>query len=173
LAYFYFDFNDGKKQTVRNLVCALVTQFSGRCSSCPECLATLYSHSLDGQHQPTTTSLTQILRKIIGNFPHAYIVVDALDECSEQDDLLSFLEEVTSWNLGSLHILATSRPDRMTTERLARRISYAIDIRSALVDPDIRIYVRERLQNEFSLSKWPLKVKKEIEATLMEGANGM
>jgi hypothetical protein len=173
LAYFYFDFNDGNKQTVRNLVCSLVTQFSRRCSSFPESLATLYSNCLDGQHQPTTTSLKQVLRDILGTFPHAYIVVDALDECSERDDLLSVLEEITSWNQDSLHILATSRPDRMTIERLSCGISHVIDIQGALVDADIRIHVRERLQNEFSLSKWPSKVKVEIESGLMEGAKGM
>jgi hypothetical protein len=133
----------------------------------------LYSNTLDGQNQPSTTSLTQILRDILTYFRHAYIVLDALDECSEQDDLLSFLGEITDWKLDSLHILATSRPDRMTIEHLACGISDAIDIQNAIVDADIRIHIRERLQNEFSLSKWPLKVKDEIETSLMEGAHGM
>jgi hypothetical protein len=43
-----------------------------------------------------------------------YIVLDALDECAEQDDLLSFLHAITYWKLNILHILAAiaSRPDR-------------------------------------------------------------
>jgi hypothetical protein len=172
-AFFYFDFNDPKKQVVRSLICSLVTQFSRRCIGIPAGLATLYSNCLDGQHQPTTASITAILQGIITSFHHAYIVLDALDECIEQDDLLSFLEDVTDWGLDNLHILATSRPDHITRECLVSRITDAIDLQNALVDEDILTYVRERLQNDVRLRKWQPKVKDEIEMTLMEGAKGM
>jgi hypothetical protein len=173
IAYFYFDFNDGRKQSVRNLISSLVTQLSRKCPSCPDCLATLYSSCIYGLNQPSTSSLTQILRDILAIFRHAYIVLDALDECSEQDDLLSFLEEIADWKLDPLHILVTSRPDRMTIERLACKFSNAIEIQSAIVDVDIRIHILERLQNDFQLSKWRMNVQDEIEASLMEGAHGM
>lgn len=172
-AYFYFDFNDAKKRVVKSLISSLVTQFCRRCAFIPEGLATLYSNSLDGRHQPTITSPTKILRNILTAFRHAYIVLDALDECTEQDDLLSFIEEITDWKLDGLHILATSRQDQMTNERLASRISDSVDLQSAIVDLDIRVHIRERLRSDFSLKKWPPKVKEEIEKSLMEGANGM
>jgi hypothetical protein len=172
LAYFYFDFKDAKKQVVRSLICSLVTQFSRTCTSTPEGLATLYSKCLDGQHTPTSTSLMKALRDIITGFHHAYIVIDALDECAEPDDLLSFIEEVTGWGLDNLHILATSRRNQIT-EFVASRTSYTINIQSAVVDMDIQTHIRERLQNDIRLRKWPLKVKQEIESGLMLGAKGM
>jgi hypothetical protein len=172
-AFFYFDFNDPKKQIVQSLICSLVTQFSRRRAGIPEGLDTLFLNCLDGQYQPTTASLTTILRDILSGFHHAYIVLDALDECIEQDDLLSFLEEITGWGLGNLHILATSRPDQITRECLVSRITAAIDLQSAVVDADILTHVRERLQNDIRLRKWPLKVKDEIQVSLMEGAKGM
>jgi len=172
-AFFYFDFNDPKKQIVRSLICSLVTQFSRRCAGIPAGLAALYSHCLDGQHQPTTASLTTILRDVLTGFRHAYVVLDALDECTEQDDLLLFLEEITDWGLDNLHILATSRPDQITRECLVSRTSDAIDLQSTLVDADILTHVCERLQNDVRLRKWPPKVKDEIQVTLMGDAKGM
>jgi hypothetical protein len=175
VAYFYFDFNDGRKQLVNNLIRSLITQLSKQCSSVPVGLVTLYSNCLNGQNQPSTTSLTRVLRDILTSsfFRHAYIVLDALDECSEQDDLLSFLGDVTDWELDSLHILATSRQDRTTIEYLECRISGAIDIQSAVIDTDIQIHIQERLRTDLSLKKWPSGVQDEIETSLMESAHGM
>jgi hypothetical protein len=155
---------------VRNLISSLVTQFSRRCPSIPEALSTLFSNSLDGEHQPSNKSLTKVLRSVLGGFCHAYIVLDALDECAEQDKLISFMEEIASWDLSQIHILATSRPDPVFEDRLK---SETIHLQSALMNADIQIHICERLQNDFRLSKWPLVVKKEIEARLMEGADGM
>lgn len=106
-------------------------------------------------------------------FRHTYIVLDALDECAEQNKLLSFIDEITDWRLGTLHILATSRPDRLIHGHLTSRLSDVINIQSAFVDADIRIYIRECLRSDFKLCRWPLEVKEEVEMSLMEGANGM
>jgi hypothetical protein len=115
----------------------------------------------------------KVLRDIITGFRHAFIVLDAVDECAEPDDLLSFIEEVTDWELVNLHILATSRPNQITEESIASRTLHTINIQSAVIDVDIQIYIRERLQNDIRLRKWPLKVKQEIESGLMLGAKGM
>jgi hypothetical protein len=116
-----------------------------------------------------------VLRDILtaSGFCHAYIMLDALDECREQDELLSFLEEMTSWELDVLHVLATSRPDPKINECLASRIMHVIDLQSVIVDADIQLHICEELQRDFSLRKWPLEVKNEIETSLMEGAKGM
>jgi hypothetical protein len=115
----------------------------------------------------------KVLHGIITGFRHAYIVLDALDECTEQDDLVSFIEEITDWDLDNLHVLATTRPNQITNEYIASRTSYIINIQSTVVDEDIRIHVRERLQKDVQLRKWPSNVRQEIEMSLMDGAKGM
>jgi len=173
LAYFYFDFNDERKQLVRNLICSLVSQFASQYPYILDGLATLHSSSQQGRQQPTTASLTKILRDMISGFRHTYIVLDALDECAEQRKLLAFIEGMTDWRLDGLHILVTSRPERMIHVCLDARVSDAIDIQSALVDADIGIYIRHNLQNDIQLCKYPPELKEVIEVTLMEGAKGM
>ena len=172
-AYFYFDFNDEQKQLVRSLVCALIIQLSRRDSSVPDSLAALYSHCLDGQHKPTLGSLMNVLREIASSFSQTYIVLDALDECKEQEELLPLIGDLTEWGIVGLHILATSRPEPMIKGHLATRISDTVDLHNASVDQDIRVHIQHQLQNDHRMSKWQLPIKEEIEISLMKGANGM
>ncbi len=72
-----------------------------------------------------------------------------------------------------LHILATSRREKDIEETLAPLTTSQTCIQSALVDADICIYIRERLQTDPKLRKWPKNVQMEIEKILMDGAHGM
>jgi hypothetical protein len=58
-------------------------------------------------------------------------------------------------------------------ETLTPLITGQICIQGALANADINIYLCERLQSDSKLRKWLIKVQKEIEETLMNGAHGM
>jgi hypothetical protein len=168
MAYFYFDFNDREKQCHENLIRSLITQFSTQCTSCPDALTRLYSQCHDGKQQPAVTALLATLRHIIGGFRHAYIILDALDECTEREDLLAMIGEMVDWKLDNLHLLMTSRKERDIEDCLESQVSCQINIQQGVVDADIHIHICERLQNDTKLKKWPMKVQEEIETVLME-----
>lgn len=173
MIYFYFDFNDTEKQRHDNLIRSLVMQLSMQSSNTPEALNMLYSCCQDGKHQPTIDDLATTLQHILGGFHETFLVLDALDECTEREELLALMEQIVGWKIGKLHTLVTSRREREIEETLEPLITGQICIQSALVDADIKIHLRERLQNDQKLKKWPAEVQKEIEATLMDGAHGM
>src|ERR1700727_936745 len=112
LGYFYFDFRDPAKQGYENLVRSLIEQFAGRGTGTPESLRTLFSQHRDGARQPTVKVLVEALREIVCGFQQTYIIVDALDECSEREKLLVLIEDIMGWKLSTLHILATSRKEQ-------------------------------------------------------------
>ncbi len=172
MGYFYFDFSDPEKQRHENLVRSLIVQFSARASKVPEALETLYSQNKDGQTQPSTDALIAVLEIIFQAFDQSFIIVDALDECSDRQELLSFINGIIDWKVGKLHILATSRKETDISEVLDPLITEQISIQN-LVNADIRLYVQERLRNDTKLKKWPDKIRMEIETTLMNGAHGM
>jgi hypothetical protein len=173
IAYFYFDFRDRGKQSHEHLLRSLVTQFSDHCPSTPEALEGLYSANQDGRWQPATNALVATLGNIIRSFQHAYIVVDALDECTDREELLGLLEEIVNWKTDTLHILLTSRKEREIEECLKGLVSNQIDIQSSLVATNIQIYVHEKLRTDPKLRKWPEKVLAEIEMELTARASGM
>ncbi len=172
MGYFYFDFSDPEKQRHENLVRSLIVQFSARASKVPEALETLYSQNKDGQTQPSTDALIAVLEIIFQAFDQSFIIIDALDECSDRQEFLSFINGIIDWKVGKLHILATSRKETDISEVLDPLITEQISIQN-LVNADIRLYVQERLRNDTKLKKWPDKIRMEIETTLMDGAHGM
>lgn len=106
-------------------------------------------------------------------FNSTYILLDALDECTDREDLFKFIEAIINWNIDNLHVLATSRKENDVTTALEPLVSCQLCIQSALVDADIRVHVLERLSNDRELKMWPVDVQKEIESALTRGAKGM
>ena len=113
------------------------------------------------------------LRSILNNFEHTYIILDALDECAERKELLDLIGDIVDWNLDIIHILVTSRKERDIEDYLQSRVTSQINIQSTLVKADIQVHVRERLQNDPSMKKWPLEIRGEIEEELMEKGHRM
>ena len=173
IIYFYFDFNDVEKQRHENLLRSLIVQLSMQSMNTPEALDTIYSRCQEGQQQPSTDALAMTLQHMLGGFHQTFIILDALDECAEREELLGLIEKIVGWKLEKLHILATSRREKDIEETLEPLITGQICVQSALVNADIHTHLRERLQNDRKLRKWPVKVQMEIEATLMDGAHGM
>jgi hypothetical protein len=154
--YFYFDFNDEKKQSPAKMIRSLITQLSSLRGNTPQALKLLFSNCGDGKRQPTVDELLTALRQIVQEFDELYIILDALDECKEREELLVSIEEITGWKLGKLHILATSRGEKEIEESLGPFVNdqYKICIQSALVNGDIRTYIHERLQTDRRLKRW-------------------
>jgi hypothetical protein len=172
VAYFYFDFNDNKKQQHENLLRSLIVQLSTQSAKLPESLDALFACSQDGQQRPTTDALALTLQHVLGGFQQTFIILDALDECKEREELLGLIEDIVNWKLDKLHILATSRRGRDIEETLEPLVTGQVCIQSALVNADIHVHICERLQNDPKL-KWPEHVQGEIEKALMNGAHGM
>ena len=173
--YFYFDFNDAEKERHEKMIRSLISQLSRCCAK--SALQDLYSSCLNGERQPTFDVLLKTLRRMMASLEDIYIIIDALDECTEREQLLTGLEEMASWDDVSLHMLTTSRRETDIEEvlKLLSDERNRISIQSALVNADIRTYTHDRLQNDRKLRRW-LKhpgVQLEIEDTLVEKAAGM
>lgn len=173
VVYFYFDFSDPDKQRTKSLVCSLITQLSEQCPHLPESLQLAYSQSQNGQIQLTVKELTTLLLQLVKDFNSTYILLDALDECTDREDLLEFIEALTGRNINSLHVLATSRKEHDIAVSLEPLVTCQKCIQSALVDADIQVHILERLSKDPKLNKWPIDVQKEIEGALMRGSKGM
>ncbi|KAL9119965.1 MAG: hypothetical protein Q9187_003484, partial [Circinaria calcarea] len=176
-AYFYFDFSDTSKQRHENMIRSLLTQLSMQCGGIPSSLRTLYDSCMGGAQQPTITTLIETLRHLVQEFQQMFVILDALDECKDRQDLLNTVEEVHGWKIGSLHLLVTSRREMDIEYSLDHLLNEQeiIFLQSALVDEDIRVYVRERLQTDRSLKRWRNhgQVQEEIEMALVSKAGGM
>src|ERR1700761_6927082 len=62
----------------------------------------------DNQRSANSTGL---LKGTLECLPPTYITLDALDECTDRDRLLSLLKDLTTWPGTNIHILVTSRDE--------------------------------------------------------------
>ncbi|KAF2728034.1 hypothetical protein EJ04DRAFT_569878 [Polyplosphaeria fusca] len=177
VAYFFFDFNDAQKQDAEMMIRSLVCQLSQQCIKIPASLDTLFSSSESGQRQPSAHTLIEALRSMVQELPTIYIVLDALDECTQRDELMELLEAMAGWQLQNLHLLVTSRRERDIEMSLKSFVDERsrVCLQSTLVDKDIQRYVRQRLSDDKRLRKWEKDASMvgQIETALMSGANGM
>lgn len=176
-AYFYFDFSDAQKQDPELMLRSLIAQLLPRLLTVPGTLDALITSCSNGQQQPAPHVLLEMLRQTIQGIPQVYVVLDALDECSQRLELLEMLTTVTGWQLQNLHVLLTSRKERDIEDSLASYIDNenALCLQSDIVDKDIHRYIEQRLSDDQSLAKWrkDATVKQEIEFALINGARGM
>jgi hypothetical protein len=175
--YFFFDFNDVQKQDPEKMLRSLLSQLSQRSIRIPSSLDALFSSCENGERQPSGFALLDVLRLMIQEIPQVYIVIDALDECTQRIELMDILETMAGWQLWNLRLLVTSRRERDIESSLESLVDgqNQICLQSTLVDKDIQRYVRQRLSDDKRLRKWEKDavIMRNIETTLVDGAQGM
>ena len=182
LLYFYFDFSDTRKQTLDNMVRSLISQLYSKCENTQKQLDSLFSSCEDGRHQPRYESLYQVLLQMIDSLEDVYIVLDALDECRTRigpptEGLLSWIRHLLGLRQRNVHLLVTSRLEQDIQSNLSDIVQKEniIPIQSDLVRDDIQAYVHTKVRQGDGLRRWreQPEVQDEIEAALMQKANGM
>ncbi|RYO53180.1 hypothetical protein AA0113_g9296, partial [Alternaria arborescens] len=177
MAYFYFDFNDTQKQDpelmLRSLLCQLLQSSVGILKG----VDALFSSCENGKRQPPLHMLLEVTRQAMQEFTQVYVILDALDECTQRSELMDMLETVARWQLDNLHLLMTSRKERDIETCLESyvREEDTVCLQRDVVDQDIQRYVQQRLRDKKSLAKWTkdAAISQEVEDALMRGAHGM
>jgi hypothetical protein len=110
---------------------------------------------------------------MLQEFQHVYLIIDALDECTEIEVVLTCIEEMIARAISPLHLLVASRKEREIADCFGPQMWGWVDLKENVVDKDIAIHVRDSLQKDPKLKKWPKDMQEEILATLTNGAHGM
>ncbi|KAK2798302.1 hypothetical protein FQN50_008858 [Emmonsiellopsis sp. PD_5] len=173
---FFFDFNDSEKQSLENLVRSLVVQLYSKCKNSRTGLEAL-EKSCGTHQQPALESLFEVFLEMVKSVGKIQIVIDALDECQERVALLSWMESFTRSSPKELRLLLTSRKEQDIEFGLMFWLDPAsvVPIQQDSVNPDIRAYIRDRLQKDRGFARWNAQpsVRDEIETKLMRRADGM
>ena len=179
---FYFDFSDDRKQTLENIVRPLIIQLYHKSMNARKQLDLLFYSCEARSRQPTHESLCQVFFHMVDSLERAYIVLDALDECStwvgpRTQGLLSWISHLLGSGRKNVQFLVTSRLEHDMQWTLTNVLNedYRIPIRSDLIRDDINAYVHTRVREGGGLKRWQKHsdVQEEIEAALMHNTNGV
>ncbi|KAJ7178119.1 ankyrin repeat-containing domain protein [Mycena filopes] len=168
--YFYFDTNNPDQNTVTHLLSSLVTQLSVQALLPDEKLKALWKSYNNGQQLPTNAVLTSdALLPLLAQCKNpVYIVLDALDECSEHVKLLKLITKIVNQKLDNVHLLVTSCPETAQgTELCWRAMEVSLD---GCVDKDIELHLDEWLSEQ---GGWIHSNRYFVKSKVLERSSGM
>ena len=110
LAYHYFRAGSQLGNSQLSLLRSIARQLVAQAGMIPPTVLALHKNS-DGQNDHKTTDILDMIQSLAGNFAAVYILVDSLEDCRDLDDLITVLEYIHGWDIGSLHILLTGQVD--------------------------------------------------------------
>ena len=183
LAYFFFDFRDKEKQSIRNFLTSVLIQLAAHWDPCRKILSYIYWAHGNGTRQPSIDLLKYCLYKMlfVAAQRPTFLIIDAIDECpnisglpTPRAVLLDLLEELVELHIPNLHICITSRPDvdiKMVLQPLAYSIISLHD--ESGQQKDIFDYVRKTVYSNRKMRQWRDKDRKLVVKTLSEKADGM
>ena len=167
-AYFYFDFND--KRTVVDMLRSVIAQLCHN-KGLPSELYQLYEGCNNGGRRPREAQLLKAFPSLLATSYRTFVILDALDECTERSDLLEAIKQFIEMSK-SLNLLVTSRKEKDILEKMPTSFK-VIDLKEGGISEDIRLHVNNCIKNDSKFGSWPLSIKQEIQSTLEEKAQGM
>lgn len=176
-AYFYFSFADPQKQSYGGLLLSMVTQLS-RDSPVLPMLSAAYGKTKP--YKPSDATLEEILIALLRRSDTSYLIVDALDECPEndqknvkcRDNAIQGLRRVVD-QVGSVRLLITSRKETDIEESMQEWCDTHLALNEHCVNADIDIYVKNALATDKKLLRLPAESRDEIERVFHEKSGGM
>jgi hypothetical protein len=188
MGYFFFDFNDKKKQDARALLISLLVQLSNQSDSFCDILYGLHDTHQRGSRQPKESVLISCLEKML-RIPWKvpiYLIIDALDECpndtgvlSPRDEVLKLVKRLINMNVANLRLCVTSRFEVDIKTYLEPLTSTSTSTRISLQDQDgqkrdIEQYIKSVIDSDaFKILRWTDGDKTLVFNELSKKADGM
>ena len=138
VAYHFFDFSNDVSTKTDTCIRSIKSQLA------QSPLAISYLESLReayAPHSAPTPELLRLLKKMVQNLGITYVVLDALDVCSDKLEVLALLEGLKQWNIDDFHLLLTSRDEPDIKATVAPLTTACIDLRNDQVTSDIGTFV--------------------------------
>jgi hypothetical protein len=163
----YCNYKEAASQTAIDLVSSLLRQLAQSRPTISENVSKLYDTHQD--HRPTLRDFEEALRIEIRSYSKVFVIVDALDECTNDGTRTALL--ATLKNL-SINLMITSRYSVTIEEKFDGVKRLDIVAR----DNDVRRYIETRIDHEDLLArhvKANPSLKNEIINKVVDSAKGM
>ncbi|VUC26885.1 unnamed protein product [Clonostachys rosea] len=178
IIYFFFDFTSDDMQNVSNLVASLIFQLFVESPEARKVLDKEFTNHKNGFQKPSASKLSQILAEMIRASGNVFIVIDALDECTERMNLLDWLKtNLLKDDYPDVSVLLTGRPGAEFENHLRPAIGNenCIPINVEMVNRDIWFYVMDLMRTDTCFLRWEAHpdVLEKIQNAIIEKSDGM
>jgi hypothetical protein len=173
-AYFFFDSRDSQesRQTFGGAICNILWQLCQHLGldSFPEEVLSLH-RSRRGEQPPSRPQVLRMLSIVLAALPDATIILDALDECIDKEELLNWLRRMVEYSQrqSRVRIFTTSRDDDEISECLG---SWKIRIEEK-TRGEIECYIKTYIERHPTTKNWGDDMKERVCKELLRKGEGM
>lgn len=125
------------------------------------------------KHNFSKEYLTGIVKEVLKSFRGVYIVIDALDECEQGEEVLRWITELVESKGGRLHLLVSSRQNQQFRSTFENLTTSILTLNECTFEKDIQLYIREQLNTDPRMMRWPSSVQNTVEQSLVVNAGGL
>ncbi|KAF2180789.1 hypothetical protein K469DRAFT_591668, partial [Zopfia rhizophila CBS 207.26] len=171
VAYIYCNYKDQKEQDVTSILAAILKQLVQGRPSLAEPLTRLHKQHANKGTRPLADEISTALQSVISDLSTVYIVVDALDECRNDDGtrrwLLARIRDLQS--KADVRFLATSRfiPDIVDEFKDLRRLEVQAS------DEDVRRFVAGQVHRLPNCIQRKHDLQRLVQDKIAESVDGM
>jgi hypothetical protein len=166
VVYFFYSFSDPSRSKALSAFRSLALQLLTILETIPNSVKDLYAQEVDNwnftlQSQNFSTTIKLVL-ELLKQCKRVHIVIDGLDECKDEEIMLSLLEKImAAETYGITKWFLTSRKEGDIAGVMSKLKATVIEPPQDKLNGDIRVFMRDKLQDLEKCSncvqKWSAK----------------
>lgn len=171
IAYIFCNYQSRLEQTPVNLLASLLKQLLQSQSSLSNDVKNLSERHINKGSRPTLDEVSSALHLEIDRYSRVYILVDALDECTDDDDargrLLSRLHELQAKM--AVNLMVTSR----MIHKIQQEFESAPQLEIRASDEDVKIYLGGQMGRLARCVTRDVSLQNDITSEIVSTVDGM
>lgn len=171
VACIYCNYKEQDVQTPANLIAGIWMQLVIEKAVINDKVKKLYRKHVDKDTRPSLREVSEVLKMEIDKYKKVYVIIDALDECTDDFSRETLVENIRGLQL-NVNLMVTSR----FLDSIERTFKEASILEISADPTDIRTYVEGRISRGGQLSrhvKADAMLAEDIEKSIAESAQGM
>lgn len=171
IAYVYCNYKRQKEQTIYHLMVSLLKQLIQQQPYLPASASILFSQHAGKKTRPSLDEISSALRAVLQGLVRVYIVMDALDECSDKDKTRSMLlKEIAKLQVQrNICFFATSR----FVPNITAEFRGVVTLEIRATDEDVRLYLDDHMSELPACVARNQALQEMIQAEIVKSAAGM
>lgn len=116
-------------------------------------------------------SLKEVFLLLLSVSHRTFIILDALDECTDRNKLLDDWIQIGMSK--QINVLVTSQKENVIAGMLQLLVEFVFDLASGEVDANISLYVQTSIKGDQELQELDSDTKLVVKSALVKGAKGI